>query len=62
MGSSTRKRVRMPLGSEPETTEMWPPLFSTSSRVTQRPMPVPTSCLVVKKGSKMRAGGFGEMP
>jgi hypothetical protein len=41
-------------GGRPSTwTRMEPPFFWTSSRLIQRPMPVPRLSLVVKKGSKM---------
>ena len=49
-----RKRVRKPGGRLWVSTERWPPFFSTRSFETHKPMPVPTSVLVVKKGSKMR--------
>src|SRR5690348_1257547 len=37
------------------STAMVPPCFSTICRGTQSPSPVPSSALVVKKGSKIRA-------
>jgi hypothetical protein len=37
-------------------------VFSMSSFVTQSPIPVPTSSLVVKKGSKMRLSWDSGMP
>ena len=38
---------------------MVPPCFSTMPRVTQRPRPVPTESLVVKKGEKRRSRTAG---
>ena len=56
------KTVPLAAGPRLLLTRMLPPCLVTMSWVIHRPSPLPTSCLVVKKGSKILGSASGEMP
>ena len=56
------KMVPLALGRALLLTRMLPPCLTTISCVIHRPSPLPSSCLVVKKGSKILGSDSCEMP